>query len=405
MTLTASALGGYDDNLAADIGSGTGTVPTAAASGYTGYFDGALDYLYGNSDHSLRASASGNVRTFSDYLEDPAVGGTATVSGSTRLGRRHTLGGSQQIRYEPLFTSGSSYTSGLPLPPGVSGTVPTAGLLSRRSLSSLSSVSLDREWSRRDSTRLGYSYTTQQFEDDYGDNSFHRVVAEYRRTVSRAARVRAGYRYGRGDFTDYGGTTRPYREHTIDGGPEIETALSPRRRLGLSIGGGATYTETLSSVTGEDYDYWVPFGSVTATVDLTPTWSLAGGYSRGFSVLQGLTEEIYSTDTVFVRTGGPLAARTDLVIGGTFASGRTPTASGVEDDFDVYGASAVLRYGITRTVSATAGYYYYHHVYSNPAALPTGFPGEYDRNAVRVGITVWAPLLGAPAVPPLVGAR
>jgi hypothetical protein len=45
-------------------------------------------------------------------------------------------------------------------------------------------------------------------------------------------------------------------------------------------------------------------------------------------------------------------------------------------------------------VTATAGYYYYYHRYSNPAALPAGFPADYDRHAVRVGISFWMPLAG-----------
>jgi hypothetical protein len=397
--VTGSALGGYDDNLAASLGSGTGTVPVAAASGYTGTLDSALDFFVGNTDQSLRVAAGGNVRTFSDYLDEPAYGGRVTVSGSTRLGRVHTLGASQRVAYEPLFTAGSSFTNDLPLPPGITGGAPAPGLLDRRSLSSNSSVSLDRDWSRRDSTRVSYSYNTQHFDDDYGDNASHNVVTEYRRSVSRSTRIRAGYRYLNGDYTNYGGTERAHREHTVEGGPEIQTALSRRRNLSLSFGAGATYGERVGTDEDEPYDYWVPFGSASATLDVTSTWVLVGGYRRGFSVLQGLTDEVYTTDTVYANAGGRLAARTSLVVGGTWANGRTPVASGVTEDFQVYGASAQVIGEVTRTLSVTAGYYFYHHAYSDPTQLPTGFPGEYDRHAVRVGLTMWAPLVGAPRRP------
>ena len=76
-----------------------------------------------------------------------------------------------------------------------------------------------------------------------------------------------------------------------------------------------------------------------------------------------------------------------------------PSSSGVDDTMNVYGASLQLRLAITGTVGAFAGYYYYYHRYSNPGALPEGFPAEYDRHAVRVGLTLWVPLAGTSSRP------
>ncbi len=56
---------------------------------------------------------------------------------------------------------------------------------------------------------------------------------------------------------------------------------------------------------------------------------------------------------------------------------------------DVYGGSVRLRIRLTGNLSTAVDYYYYHHRSSNPAALPAGFPADYDRNAVRVGF--WPP--------------
>ena len=100
-------------------------------------------------------------------------------------------------------------------------------------------------------------------------------------------------------------------------------------------------------------------------------------------------------------TGGLLNPRTDLRFLGTFADGLTPTASGVADDFRIYGAGTQLRVALNGTMAATVAYYYYKHRYSNLSALPTGFPAEYDRNAVRFGLTVWVPLAGPSSPPPL----
>jgi hypothetical protein len=67
---------------------------------------------------------------------------------------------------------------------------------------------------------------------------------------------------------------------------------------------------------------------------------------------------------------------------------------------NIYGATTQLRVLLSENVAATVSYYYYYHRYSNPGALPAGFPAEYDRQAVRVGFTVWVPLAGASSLPP-----
>ena len=182
--------------------------------------------------------------------------------------------------------------------------------------------------------------------------------------------------------------------------PRSKPRLSRRRRLTLSLGGGAAYVEAISSA-GDPYQFWTPIASATATLDLTPSWNLEGTYRRSFSVLQSVTSDLYTTDTVELTTGGLLTPRTDLRFFGTFANGLTPRASGIADDFRIYGASAQLRFALSSTMAATVAYYYYKHRYSNPAALPTGFPAEYDRNALRVGLTVWVPLAGTSSPPPL----
>jgi hypothetical protein len=126
-----------------------------------------------------------------------------------------------------------------------------------------------------------------------------------------------------------------------------------------------------------------------------------GGYLRELSLLQGITDEVYTTDTAMVSLGGLVGNRTSLRLGGTYGNWKTPVASGVSDEMDVYGASLQVSLKLTETVEATAAYYYYHHLYSNPGTLPEGFPAQYDRNAFRVGISLWVPLAGTPSRPPL----
>jgi hypothetical protein len=211
-----------------------------------------------------------------------------------------------------------------------SGLVPATGLFERQSWLSDTSVALERTWSRRDTTRLAYDYFTQHFTgDDYGDNEYHQARAEYRRSLNRAAGLRASYRYLDGEYSAYAGGPYPRTEQTVEGGPEFAKTLRGQRRLWVSLGAGATWVEGIDTATREPYQDWVPTASATANLDVTGTWWLRGEYRRGFTVLQGLTDQLYSTDTAYVRTGGALNSRTDMAVGGSFADGRTNVGLGL----------------------------------------------------------------------------
>jgi hypothetical protein len=402
LTLSGNLLGGYDDNLTAGLGTGGGTSPTAMASGSTASADASLGYFHGNTLRSIQMNATGSLVGYPGYLEHPAPGGVADVAFRTTLGRSMTLRASDRVGYEPLFNVFPASSAVAPMPPGTGQTPPATGLFERRSLNSNASVSLDRWWNGRNSTSLSYSYNAQQFTDDnYGDSSAHNVQAEYRRGLTRGVRARAAYRFVDRDYSAYDGLTLPTREHRIEGGPDIQSTLSRRRSLTVSLAAGASYVESVGATSHEPYQQWVPVGSASVRVNLSPLWSVEGGYRREFSQFQGVTDEVYSTDTAFLTTGGLVTSRTDLRIGGTYSNWKTLFASGVNDTLNVYGGSLQLRVSLTATVSASAAYYYYYHRYSNPAGLPAGFPVEYDRNAFRVGLAVWVPLVGASSRPPL----
>jgi hypothetical protein len=395
LVLTANALGGYDDNLTAGSGTAAAIVPTAIASGSTGYLDATLDYFRGNPSRAIRIGSTGNLFAYPGYLNGLASGGIATVEARTTVGRTLTVRASERVGYEPFFGVFSPGASGASLPPAIGETVPATVLFERRSLSSASSLSLHRQWTRQDATLFSYSYRVQQFTgDDHGDNSSHDVRAEYRRRVARGVRVRGNGRYINRDQAGADGSRVETPEYRIEGGSDIEKALSRRRYLRVSAAGGATRIASTGSPGREPYQAWVPTGAGSATLGLTPLWYVEGGYRRDFSLLGGLTNELYGTHTAYLTTGGPVTARTGVRVGTTYGSWRTPVASGVNDALRVYGGSARVTISLSARTAADAGYYYYSHRYSNPSALPTGFPPKYHRHAVRVGLTVRFPLWG-----------
>jgi hypothetical protein len=341
--------------------------------------------------------ATGNLTGYPGYLDHPAPGGRVDIGGTATVGRDLTLGASERVGYESLFNVNSPGASSAPLPPGVGEAVPATGLFERQSWNSNSAVSLDRRWSRQDSTSLSYAYDVRKYiHDDYGDSWSQDVRADYRRTLARGVRARAVYGYTDTEYADSAGFTRPLVEHRIAGGPEIEKSLSRRRTLRFLLEAGATHVESIRSTDGQPYQAWLPSGNGSVKLALSPTAFVETGYQRDVQTLQGVTDEVYTTDTVFLTTGGRLTDRTGLQVGATYGDWKTPVASGVTETLNTYGGWLQVQVAITQTVGATASYYYYYHRYSNPGALPAGFPAQYDRNAVRVGLTVWVPLIGTP---------
>jgi hypothetical protein len=174
--------------------------------------------------------------------------------------------------------------------------------------------------------------------------------------------------------------------------------LSPRITMSFTAGGG--YNDAMYPTDTEPFHAWKPIGSASATLGLSTSWSVQGRYVRDFALLQDVTDQVYTTDTLSVAAGGLVAPRTDLQLGASYSNWTTLLAPGVADRMDIYGASLEVRVALSGAMKAFAGYYYYQHRYSNPGALPAGFPAEYDRGAVRAGISLWTPLVGTPGQPP-----
>jgi hypothetical protein len=370
------------------------------ASGATAYVDGALAYFRGNRLHSISMSGTGSLTGYPGYLDSPAPGVTANVGGKTTIGRDVTIGASERAGYLSLFNVYNPGSSGAVPPSAVGEAAPSTGLFERQSWFSTTGVTLARGWGRRDSTSFGYSYRTQEFiNDDYGDNRSHSAQAAYRRTLSPGAKALAAYGYAQTEYDESDGGTRPITEHAIEGGPEIDKALSRRRSIRFALTVGATRVESVRSADGQAFQDWVPTGRVTLTLALSPTSSIEGGYRRDFSSFQGVTDEVYTTDNAHLAVRGQIADRTTLRVGTSYGNWTTLVASGVNDTLNIYGASIQVSRALTRTLAATASYYYYYHRYSNPGSLPTGFPAEYDRHAVRVGLAVSVPLAGTAPQP------
>jgi hypothetical protein len=141
-------------------------------------------------------------------------------------------------------------------------------------------------------------------------------------------------------------------------------------------------------------DYWVPTGLAKVIVDFGRSWSVTADYRRAVSTLQGVSVSSFPGHAVSVRTDGTIGSKIEAAFSGAFSNGES---GGGQDSssYSAYSGSAQMRYALSRCCAATVQYDYYHYRLSQFTILPLGFPPEYDRNAIRVGFTLWLPLYGS----------
>jgi len=348
-----------------------------------------LAYRRWNSRRSLVLAQTGILRFYPGYMDGPTVGGMFDLDGWTYVGQGLKLGVSQILRYDPLLSASTLSIGSIPPANGNVQTAPAAGLFEKPSVNNISNFEIVRPWGRRDSTSLNYTYRTDLFtEQDAGDARSHSVGAVHRRVMNGSFAVHGSYQFmGRGNTAADGGTLYS-SEHRIEGGPAIRRAFSRESSIGLSVFAGAGYLESRGSADRSPYQTWLPMGRASLTVIFSPSWSMESGYQRYFSLLRGATENIYSTDTAYLGTSRRLTDRASLSTGVSYSNSVTPQASGIDETFRVYGASVQSDIAIGENWGLTAGYYFYNHRYSSPASVAPGFPPEYNRHAVRVGLSL-----------------
>jgi hypothetical protein len=155
--------------------------------------------------------------------------------------------------------------------------------------------------------------------------------------------------------------------------------------------------ETLSSAAGSSrttVDYWTPFGSASANVDLARDWGLRGTYRRSTIVIPEVTTESFVSDAVSVGTDALLGSRFDFDISAALSTGTSAVATGSNATYRSGTYAASCRWAFTRGFAAIFNYYYYDYRFTNTPDLPEGFPPVSQRHAFRAGVTIWLPLVG-----------
>jgi hypothetical protein len=121
------------------------------------------------------------------------------------------------------------------------------------------------------------------------------------------------------------------------------------------------------------------------------SWNAGLGYLRDLQYVEGFSEPVLS-DSVTVQTGGYLGPRVNVSAVGAYSRGSigfSDTGNGIEG----YSASVRGQLAVNRCVAAFVQYLASWYEFPEHFDAPLGLPNRSQRHGVRVGLTMWVPLL------------
>jgi hypothetical protein len=396
VTLSGNVFGGYDNNLTPVAGDGATTGGnTEGTGGYLGYAAAQLAYSASRSTKSIELAARGMTNSYGSLGLEPVYGGEASARLATPLGTRNNLSAFERYSDNPMFAPD------VPLPPTMidgpvaPATAPlannTTAYLVRRSQTLDGNVTLQRRVTRRTTLVIGGSHGATRHDDGLGDSDMVGGMFNYGWSIGRST-VAGAYHYSSAETQSPPMASRPMASHNVMLNYSIGHRITRSRQLAISLGGGATQVNTISSFSSEPLSYSTPAGHANVRLDLTRSWNVALDYARGVSVIEGVSLDSFVTDNVSLRSGGNLGARGDLAMSANWVTGRAGAeGAGV---YDSYTGIVQLQLAVNRWIDSTMAYTYYAYRLEGVTVITPGLVTNLNRHAVRAGLNFRLPLYG-----------
>jgi hypothetical protein len=408
-SMSVNLLAGYDDNLVIGASSAPPTGAQQDAAGYLGDAQVDFEYFRGRTERSLTIRGGGHSIRYSEAEVGFQNDANLTLSAVTRVRRRDQWRVNGAVAYDDYATLGAFES----LEPALGLDLPTATPDARLTQTSsiAGQVGTGYLWTpgRNDSLDLQYSFSARRYSstalEAEPDVDTHRAAVAHSRAFGRRVSLRTGYEYSKADAQDRLGPL-PVTEHTVTLGPVWQRQVSRTRRLEVALSAGAQYVETVTRDDArQDIAYWTPAGSASVRLDLGRSWAVWSDYSRNTSIVPLVATTALTTDAVSLSTGGRLSERFGLTFTTGWARGASDEATGAADNYTTVLAGTQLQWRLGRRIAAMAGHTYYQYRFDATSNLPVGFAPSGSRNAVRVGVTIWLPLIGRYLAEPGGGGR
>jgi hypothetical protein len=393
LSLFLNGLGGYDDNVSPEGGSVVPDPTAPQVSSYSSSGSVSARYWRGRTTRFFEATGGAFLESFQEIDVNSQIGGDLTARGMARIRDRFEVLGSARARYFPTF----SLVPGAPVgPEGPSTpTDPTVGVSEMASVNSDIVSAGSYDWNLRQRTSGIYTYASRVYVEGAGGLDVRSNELEFSHLwgLTRSVGIEPSYRYLSQRTTEALGSLRPLDAHTVSLGLELQRRISPTRRFMVSGGGGVMRVDTVNSLNRQPFRYNAPTAYGSARLDLGRTWAVSADVRHDVSMLEGLSPQPFLTTTATVWAGGSLGRRVTLTATGNLSDGSPQ--EGDRGSFRSGSAIAQLQYAFSRCCSVIGNYSYYDHILREVAAVPIGFPRNFERNALRFGLTVWLPLYGS----------
>jgi hypothetical protein len=384
VSATGTLFGSYDDNLLLGSQGSESRVPTLATlpraqlrGASTGY-DTTLFLRLPSEQPTFRASVSSAGRYFPEFGEFVAgrqmADATSSVSAELRrdTSLRFTGSGRYSMNAPPFATAAGISDSDIDLPDAID------SVRLRRTNDLRGLVELEHEWSPRKSAELLAGIHSAQI--DGGDrHAIYDLGGRLGITVSQYGAFRASY-----IRQDIDRDSANYVVHHLNIGGDYQRPLSDTRRAYVAFSGGSAAVESRDRLRLRaigDADFWYEFKQ---------SWVGALRYRRGVTFIDEVADPLFS-DGVSAELTGLLSPRLDFTSSGTFARGVV----GLQRDssYQMYGARSHLRYALSRVIALYAEYLLFHYDFADAIPLTGGLPSAFNRQAVRVGVTLRTQLI------------
>jgi len=389
---TASAVGGYDDDVigTAQGGGGGSTGSAVPIAGNYGETNATLDFRQRRDRSSFNASVGGDLRYYPDLTETTGSSGFGNFNLDTRLGRRTTFSLTGDVTYSQYYRLGAF--PGLSEEQRLADVAAQSGnftLLQQPILSTTAGVSLARQLSRKSDFRVFYTGTLT---DSVGEGTVdatqasnlldQTVGAGYTSRVSRYWSWNAGYSYRDGQSGTFSGIGTDLTGHNLDLGVGFARALgrTQRTRISVTTGTGVLLEE-------EQHEFVLNVDAYISR-EFSRFWNARLGYVRGVQFVYGF-EQPFESDTVSARLSGYLTRRWDVQATTAYSRGDVGLSGGTGQSFNTLTASLGTRFAVSRSLAFNADYFFYSYDFGDQVVLPGSLARDVTRNGLRAGLTVW----------------
>ncbi len=108
--------------------------------------------------------------------------------------------------------------------------------------------------------------------------------------------------------------------------------------------------------------------------------------------MSGLRDAVFN-DGITLGAHGFVNQRINILAEAAYSKGSFARALSQGDDYTSYSGNVRAHFALVRDWATYVDYLYYYYRFDNTLALPNAFPSAMTRNSIRVGFTLWVPIM------------